>query len=101
MSKDELAKRLHTAWARYEALLGEPPHGTLKQLLALVELMGLPSEELPAVSSIEVRVKTMFDKVLLKLPSAEAYTAQRCIHLGRYTEAEAIMAPYLDINECL
>jgi hypothetical protein len=37
--KRHLADLLHVAWARYVDLLGEPPHGTLLQIRALVELM--------------------------------------------------------------
>jgi len=39
VNKDELASSLHAAWKRYVGLLGEPPHGTLPQIKALIELM--------------------------------------------------------------
>lgn len=39
--KRDLAAILQIAWRRYTELLGEPPHGTLKQMQALVELMRL------------------------------------------------------------
>lgn len=42
---DELAQRLQTAWAKYRAAFGEPPHGTLQQLRAMLEFM--PKEEHP------------------------------------------------------
>jgi hypothetical protein len=35
---EELAKNLAFAWSRYVELFGEPPHGTEKQLAALIEL---------------------------------------------------------------
>ena len=34
----ELSKNLASAWLRYVELFGEPPHGTEKQLAALIEL---------------------------------------------------------------
>lgn len=39
--KRDLANILHVAWGGYTELLGEPPHGTIPQLNALVELMRL------------------------------------------------------------
>lgn len=36
---DNLPEGLHTAWRRYFDLLGEVPHGTQKQLAALMELV--------------------------------------------------------------
>jgi hypothetical protein len=40
---DKLAADLHCAWARYRAAFGEDPHGTERQLRALLEFM--PKEE--------------------------------------------------------
>ena len=34
-----LARDLTQAWQRYVELFGEPPHGTAKQMAALVELL--------------------------------------------------------------
>lgn len=34
-----LAKNLHTAWSKYQTIFGEPPHGTLNQLNAMVEFL--------------------------------------------------------------
>ncbi len=39
--KHDLATALHVAWGKYVGLLGEPPHGTLPQLKALIELAPL------------------------------------------------------------
>lgn len=36
--KEALAKWLIAAWRKYEFLFGQPPHGTEKQLRAMVEL---------------------------------------------------------------
>jgi hypothetical protein len=44
-TKDGLASAMHTAWRRYTDLFGEPPHGTLPQIKALVELMPTPKSE--------------------------------------------------------
>ena len=38
MNKDNLAKALVIAWQKYEKFFGQPPHGNLKQLRALLEL---------------------------------------------------------------
>lgn len=38
-AKLKLALSLQTAWASYEVFFGQPPHGTLKQIRALLELM--------------------------------------------------------------
>ena len=40
-SKEELISKLFRAWITYRWLFQEPPHGTIKQLSALVELMGI------------------------------------------------------------
>jgi hypothetical protein len=42
---DKLAADLHCAWARYRAAFGEDPHGTERQLRALLEFT--PKEEAP------------------------------------------------------
>lgn len=39
--KLDLARALHVAWHKYTGLLGEPPHGTLTQIRAMLELMPL------------------------------------------------------------
>lgn len=39
--KSELVTTLYDAWQKYAEVFGEPPHGTLKQLNALVELLAL------------------------------------------------------------
>ena len=39
--KCDLATALHVAWKKYYELFGESPHGTLKQIGALVELATL------------------------------------------------------------
>lgn len=39
---DIIAAELHTAWQKYEANFGEPPHGTLHQLKALLCFTSLP-----------------------------------------------------------
>lgn len=41
--KLDLAKALQIGWRKYTDLLGEPPHGTEKQLAALIELVPLSS----------------------------------------------------------
>lgn len=41
LESEVVAEKLHTAWGRYTELLGEPPHGTMKQLLALLEFAHL------------------------------------------------------------
>ena len=33
----EMAESLSAAWRRYEETFGEPPHGTIKQMAALLE----------------------------------------------------------------
>lgn len=43
MEKMDLAVALHSAWKKYTELLGEPPHGTLPQMKALVEFVHLTS----------------------------------------------------------
>jgi hypothetical protein len=49
-SHDErLAEKLHAAWQKYLWLFGEPPHGTLKQLKAVVAL--IPKDQKPEVPS--------------------------------------------------
>lgn len=44
MTKDEMASALHVAWGRYKWLFGEEPHGTLKQIKALVGLVHMPTQ---------------------------------------------------------
>lgn len=39
MRKHQLAEDIHAGWTRYVDLFGVPPHGTMTQLLSLVELM--------------------------------------------------------------
>ena len=41
MNLDELADKLHHGWKRYVELFGEPPHGTLRQIRAMLELCKL------------------------------------------------------------
>lgn len=41
VQKETLAKKLNNGWRRYVELFGEPPHGTEKQLAALLELSDL------------------------------------------------------------
>jgi hypothetical protein len=38
-SNDDLAQGLFTAWSKYVQLFGEQPHGTLKQLRAMLEFI--------------------------------------------------------------
>lgn len=54
--KKDLANIIHVAWKRYAYLFGEPPHGTLKQMQAMVELMRM--EDL--VKGIENRAVAKF-----------------------------------------
>ncbi len=54
--KAQLAIALHEAWKSYTKLLGEPPHGTLKQLSALVEFVHIEG----MVSSIEKKAVAKF-----------------------------------------
>lgn len=39
LEKDILSAKLHQAWSAYVKGFGEPPHGTMKQLRALLEFM--------------------------------------------------------------
>ena len=39
--KFDLSCKLEIAWRRYVDLFGEPPHGTMKQMQALVELLNI------------------------------------------------------------
>lgn len=48
MNKRSLAKALEIAWRRYTKTFGAPPHGTYRQLRALLELcpnIGLIEDE--------------------------------------------------------
>lgn len=38
LDMDNVAAHLSDGWRRYVELFGEPPHGTIKQFLALLEL---------------------------------------------------------------
>ena len=40
--KHDLAVALNIGWRKYSELFGEPPHGTLQQMKALVELIHRP-----------------------------------------------------------
>jgi hypothetical protein len=37
--KDALAQGLHAAWGKYVELFGEDPHGTYRQLRAMLEFL--------------------------------------------------------------
>lgn len=39
---DKLANDLHAAWKKYRAAFGEDPHGTLRQLRAMLEFLPKP-----------------------------------------------------------
>lgn len=49
LDKENLAAHLQIGWRRYVELLGEPPHGTLNQLRAMLELCRL--DEIDAARS--------------------------------------------------
>ena len=44
IQKNQLAADLVLAWAKYAAALGEPPHGTIKQLRAMLEFIPRPAK---------------------------------------------------------
>lgn len=53
LEPDHLARRLHQAWGRYELVFGVPPHGTLKQIRAMLEFGVAPSVLSPAPAKEE------------------------------------------------
>ena len=54
-AKDELASDIRHAWRRYTDLFGEPPHGTLPQIKALVALMPTKTADSPVLEHSEIR----------------------------------------------
>ncbi len=75
--KDNLATALHLAWVKYTRFFGEPPHGTLKQLKGLVELVAADTENQSDAVKVMYRLAKDDDGHLYVIPAHKSIAWER------------------------